>query len=154
MKINSSFFVSIFFLLLGLYIAIQALTFRHWESVVLPAALGIIIFIMAAVEVGKGLSHQDKQEAFAEEKSHAGTQDRVEIRRFSLIFGWAAAFMLTTYLVGFYIAVPSFALFYVKWRGRRWLTATIFAIAVLAFIYSVFELFLKAPLFKGLIFTI
>ncbi len=60
--------------------------------------------------------------------------------------------MLAAYLLGFRMAVPLFAFSYLKWRGRGWLTATIFAVAMLAFIYGAFELGLKAPLFRGLIF--
>ncbi len=60
--------------------------------------------------------------------------------------------MLGTYFLGFRIAVPLFAFSYLKWQGRGWLTAAVFAIIMLAFIYGAFELGLNAPLFKGLIF--
>jgi hypothetical protein len=148
-KIRGSLCAAIFFLLLGLYGIIQSLTFRYWESIVLPAAMSSIIFVMAAVEVSKELHRQGKQE-----KVKAGTEvkNRIELRRFGLVFGWAAAFMLGIYLLGFLIAVPLFAFTYLKWRGRSWLTAALFAVVMLAFIYGAFELGLKAPLFKGLIF--
>ena len=141
-----------FFLLLGLFGIIQSLTFGYWESVVLPLAISSLIFVLAAVEVGKGLRRQDKRETAVEEKLHTRIKNRVEIRRFSLVFRWAAAFMLGTYFLGFRIAVPLFAFSYLKWQGRGWLTAAVFAIIMLAFIYGAFELGLNAPLFKGLIF--
>ncbi len=152
MKIKGSLYVAIFFLLLGLYGIIQSLTFRYWESIVLPLAMSSLIFVMAAVEVARELRRQDKGERAIEEKPRTEAKDRVEIRRFSLVFGWAAAFMLGIYLLGFHIAVPLFAFSYLKWRGRSWITATVFAGIMLAFIYGAFELGLKAPLFKGLIF--
>ena len=144
--------MAVFFLLLGLYGIIQSLTFRYWESIVLPLAMSSLIFVMAVVEVGRELRRQDKRETAIEGKPQTETKTRVEIRRFSLVFSWAAAFMLGTYLLGFRIAVPIFAFSYLKWRGRGWITATVFAVVMLAFIYGAFELGLKAPLFKGLIF--
>ena len=152
MKIRVSLYVAIFFLLLGLYGIIQSLTFRYWESIVLPLAMSSLIFIMAAVEVARELRRQDKRETAKEEKADTEIENRLEIRRLGLVFGWAAAFMLGAYLLGFRIAVPLFAFSYLKWRGGSWLTATVFAVVMLAFIYGAFELGLKAPLFKGLIF--
>ncbi len=152
MKIKGSLYVAIFFLLLGLYGIIQSLTFRYWESIVLPLAMSSLIFVMAAVEVVKELRRQDKRETAIEGKPQTETKTRVEMSRLSLVFGWAAGFSLAIYLLGFLIAVPLFAFSYLKWRGRSWLTATIFAVVMLGFIYGAFELGLKAPLFKGLIF--
>lgn len=152
MKIKGSLYTAIFFLLLGLYGIIQSLTFRYWESIVLPLAMSSLIFVMAVVEVGRELRRQDKRETAIEKKSGKESKNKVEIRRLGLVFGWAAAFMLGTYLLGFRMAVPLFAFSYLKWRGRGWITATIFAVVMLAFIYGAFELGLKAPLFKGLIF--
>jgi len=152
MRIKGSLCVAIFFLLLGIFGIVQSLTFRYWESTVLPLATSSLIFILAAVEVGKELRRQDKREAAIEKKSGKESKNKVEIRRLGLVFGWAAGFSLAIYLLGFHIAIPLFAFAYLKWRGRSWITATIFAIAMLAFIYGAFELGLKAPLFKGLIF--
>jgi hypothetical protein len=152
MKIKGSFWVAIFFLLLGIFGIVQSLTFRYWESMVLPLAISSLLFILAAVEVGKELLHRDNSKAAIEKKTGKGSQDKIEIRRFGWVFGWAAGFPLAIYLLGFHIAVPVFAFAYLKWKGRNWLTATVFAIAMLAFIYAVFEIGLKSPLFKGLIF--
>ena len=151
MKIKGGLCAAMFFLLLGLFGIMQSLTFGYWESIVLPLAMSSLIFVMAAVEVGREL-RQGKRETAIKEKPHTGTKNRVEVRRFILVFGWAAAFMLGTYLLGFRIAVPLFAFSYLKWRGRSWLTATVFAVVMLAFIYGAFELGLRAQLFKGLIF--
>jgi magnesium-transporting ATPase (P-type) len=152
MKIKGSLIVAVFFLLLGLFGIIQSLTFRYWESIVLPLAVSSLIFILAAVEVGKELRRQDKGETATGKKSDKESKDSFEIRRLGLVFGWAAGFSLAVYLTGFYIAIAVFSFAYLKWRGRSWLTATIFTIAMLAFIYGVFNVGLKAPIYKGLIF--
>ena len=152
MKLKGNFYVAVFLLLLGLFGIIQSLTFRYWESMVLPLAISSLILILSAVEVGRELRRQDKRETATEEAPRTETRSRVEIHRFSLVLGWAAAFMLGTYFFGFRIAVPLFAFSYLIWRGRSWIIATVFAVVMLAFIFGVFELGLKAPLFKGLIF--
>ncbi len=80
------------------------------------------------------------------------SKPKAENRRLGLIFGWAAGFCLAIYLLGFHIAIPFFAFAYLKWRGRSWLTAAVFAVALLAFTYAVFDVSLKSPLYRGLIF--
>jgi hypothetical protein len=62
---------------------------------------------------------------------------------------------LTTarYLLGFYIAVPLFCLAFLKVNGRSWLVAIIFTVLMLAFLYGLFELGLKAPLWRGFLFS-
>ncbi len=152
MKVKGSLCAAIFFLLLGLFGITQSLTFRYWESMALPLTVSSLIFILATVEVGKELRRRDDRETAVEGKPDTESTSRIEIRRFSLMLVWVVALMLGTYLFGFRIAVPVFAFSYLKWRGRSWLTATVFAVTVLAFLYGIFELGLKAPLFKGLIF--
>ncbi len=152
MRIKGNLGVAVFFLLLGIFGITQSLTFRYWESMVLPLAISSLILILATVEVGKELMRRREGEVVTARKTAKDSKPKAENRRLGLIFGWAAGFSLAIYLLGFHIAVPLFAFSYLKWRGRSWLTATIFAVVMLGFIYGTFELGLKAPLFKGLIF--
>ena len=145
MKLKGSFWVAAFFLALGIFGITQSLTFRYWESMVLPLGISIIIFILAAVEVVRELRRWG-------EKGVEKSESKIENRRLVLIFGWAAGFCLAIYLLGFYISIPLFAFTYLKWRRRSWLVAVVFAIALLAFSYLVFAVGLKVPLYKGLIF--
>lgn len=152
MKLKGSFYVAVFFLLLGIFGITQSLTFGYWESMVLPLAISSLLFILAAVEVVKELRQRDDGKTAVEGKPDTESKSKVEIGRVGLVFGWAAGFCLAIYLFGFYIAVPLFAFAYLKWRGRSWLTAAIFAVALSAFIYGAFQFGLKVPLYKGLIF--
>ena len=152
MKLKGSFWVAVFFLALGIFGIIQSLTFRYWESMILPLAISIIIFILAAVEVARELRRRGEGEAATEKKPGSGIKDKFDARRLGVVFGWAASFCLAIYLVGFYISIPVFAFAYLKWRRRSWLVAVIFAVALLAFSYAVFAIGLKVPLYKGLIF--
>lgn len=152
MKLKGSFWVALFFLALGLFGITQSLTFGYWESMVLPLAISSLILILAAVEVGKELMRWREGKAVTAKETAKDSKPKAENRRLGLIFGWAAGFCLATYLLGFHIAIPFFAFAYLKWRGRSWLTAAVFAVALLAFTYAVFDISLKSPLYKGLIF--
>jgi hypothetical protein len=152
MRIKGSLLVAIFFLLLGIFGVVQSLSFGYWESTVLPLAVSSLIVVLATIETGKELYRQYKRQGTIEKKGGKENQDGFEIRRFGLAFGWVTGFSLTIVLLGFYIAIPVFTFAYLKWRGRSWLVATVFAIAMIAFIYGTFELGLKAPLFGGFIF--
>jgi uncharacterized protein YacL len=148
MKLKGSFWLAVFFLALGLFGIIQSLTFVYWESMVLPLAVSIIIFVLAGVEVVKELRRRgDGEKDTAKDSEH-----KVENRRLGLILGWVAGFCLAIYLVGFYISIPVFTFAYLKWRRRSWLVAVIFTVVLLAFSYAVFAIGLKVPLYKGLIF--
>jgi hypothetical protein len=151
-KLKGSFWVALFFLLVGLFGIIQSLGFRYWESMALPLGISSVIFILAAVEVTRELRRRDKEEAAPEGKPGSRMKGKLDMRKLGVMFGWAAGFCLAIYLLGFYIAIPIFAFSYLKWRGRGWLVAVIFAIALLAFSYAVFSIGLKVPLYKGLIF--
>lgn len=152
MKLKVSLCLAIFFLFLGLFGIAQSVTFHYWESMVLPLIVSSIISILASIEVVRELRRRDGKETVTPGKPVTGNTGRIEMRRFSLMLAWVLALMLGIYLFGFKIAVPVFAFSYLKWRGRSWLTATIFAAVALAVLYGIFELGLKAPLFKGLIF--
>jgi len=152
-RLKGSLLIAIFFLLLGLYGLIQSLMFEHWESVALPAIVSGIIIAMATVEVGKELySLRKSGTPSADLKLPVIAVNTTELRRFGLITAWVAAFMLGVYLFGFHIAIPVYAFSYLKWRGKHLLIAGIFALAMLGFVYGVFELGLKAALFQGIVF--
>ncbi len=153
MRIKGSLPVALFFLLLGVYGLIQSLSFEYWESVALPAIVSGVIILMATVEVGKELySLRKSGTPSADLKLPLIAANTTELRRFGLITAWVAAFMLGIYLFGFRIAIPLYTLSYLKWRGKHLLIAALFALAMLGFVYGVFELGLKASLFQGIVF--
>ncbi len=152
MKMKGSLGVAVFFLLLGIFGITQSLTFGYWESMVLPLAISSLILILAAVELGKELMRWRERKAVTARETTKDSKPKAENRRLGLIFGWATGFCLAIYLLGFHIAIPFFAFAYLKWRGRSWLTATVFTVALLAFTYAVFDVSLKSPLYRGLIF--
>jgi len=152
MKMKGSLGVAVFFLLLGIFGITQSLIFGYWESMVLPLAISSLILILATVEVGRELMRQREREAVTARETAEDSKPKAENRRLGLICGWAAGFCLIIYLLGFHIAIPLFTLTYLKWRGRSWLTTAVFTVALLAFTYAVFDVILKSPLYRGLIF--
>lgn len=152
MRLKSAFYSALFFALLGLCGIILSLTFRYPEAIALPLFLSSIIFIFATIEVSKELRGRDRRETAKEEKPPAEAESRLEMRRFGVTLAWGAGFSVGVYLLGFYLAIPLFGFSYMKWRGRSWLRAAVYAVGMLAFIYGAFELFLEGQLFKGLIF--
>jgi hypothetical protein len=152
MRTRGSLALAVFFLLIGLFGIVQSLTFRDWEAMTMPLIVSGLMFILAGVQVVRELRRQGHQKTAVETEADNQDKDKVNTSKIGLVFGWAAGFCLGVYLLGFYIAITVFAFSYLKWRGRSWLTAAIFAIAMLAFIYGVFVLGLKAPLYKGVIF--
>jgi di/tricarboxylate transporter len=152
MRIKGSLLVAVCVLLLGIFGVVQSLTFHYWESTVLPLAVSSLIIVLAIIETGKELRFRYREPAAPEQDNRKDARDRPETKRLVLALGWVAGFSLVIVLLGFYIAIPVFIFSYLKWRGRSWLVAAVFAVAVLAFIYGIFEFGLKVPLFKGIIF--
>ena len=153
MKAKGRLLMALFFLILGIYGLIQSLTFEYWESVAMPLIVSGVIIVMATVEAGKEIySLGKKGTPSADLKSLIKITGTAELRRFALITVWVTAFILFIYLFGFRIAIPVYAFFYLKWRGKHLLFAAFFALAMLGFVYGVFELGLKASLFQGIVF--
>ena len=153
MRVKGGFWVAVFFLALGVFGIVQSLTFGYGESLVLPLGISAIITVLAAVEIVRELRRRgDKGEAAPEKEAGGGAGEKADPRRLGVVLGWAAGFCLAVFLLGFYIAIPAFALAYLKWRRRSWLTAAIFAAAITAFSYAVFDIGLNAGLYRGLVF--
>lgn len=148
---RSAYFL-IFLVLLGLFGIIKSLTFQYVEAITLPLMMSSVIFTLAATELARELRSKDRAQIAIEAKAQGEVEARAAWRRFGSTVGWVIGFSLGIYLVGFLIATPLFVGSYLKRQGQGWLTAIIFAILTVAFIYGVFELALKARLYVGLIF--
>jgi 4-hydroxybenzoate polyprenyltransferase len=152
LKVKGNVVVAVFFLLLGIYGAVQSLAFNHWESIILPAGTSFAILSMAAIEVFRELRLRNKRGKQTEAFLETEDENRIRLSQIGLIVGWAAGFTVGVYLLGFRITIPVFALSYLKWRGRSWVTAILFAFIALALLWGGFEIGLKAPLYEGLVF--
>ncbi len=152
MRLRGNYLVSGFFLLTGLYGIIVSSGFRYWESMTLPLITSSLVFILAAVQLIRDLLKNKKSPSDIQEKDKI--KNKKEIKKGLIIFGWASAFVLVTYLFGFYISIPAFSITYLKLQSRGWITSIIFAAVFLLFVFLIFELVLKTPLYRGLFFRL
>ena len=147
-KASSYFLIAIMLIMLvviGLSLRMESLT-----SELLPLVVGVIVFVLAAIELGKEL-RSGAVKVESETSTRAGSKR--QRRRFLLAIAWVVGFVLASWLLGFMIVIPLFIVAYMKSHGIKWLVAITAAVLMAVFTYSVFELLLKVELYGGLLFT-
>jgi hypothetical protein len=152
-KMKSSPLAAAFFLVIGLFGIITSIGFHDWESVTLPLMTSGLVFVLAGVQLVRDLAGRRRKEP-DENTNRKESGQKEDFKRGVKIFGWAAAFVLTAYLAGFYIAIPVMSVAYLKSHARSWLTAILFAGTLTVIIYLIFGILLKASLYSGLIFNL
>lgn len=152
MKLNGSVYAIFFFLLLGLFGAIQSLFFRYWESMLLPLFVSCLIVILSLTQLIRELTLNSRITDIEAKLPRTRINSNISLKLLGLIIGWTVAFALCVYIFGFYVTIPIFTFYFLKWYRRRVFTSIIFSCAILAFTYLAFELLLKIPLYPGLIF--
>jgi hypothetical protein len=156
MKKNSSFLISAFFLVIGLFGIIKSIGFHYWESITLPLITSSLVFILASIQLLWDLRHHTEQKEKNENTniSKSDKSNKDEIKRGMILFSWSIALVLAIYLIGFYIAIPVFCFIYLKRHSRNWITSLLVAGTFVLFIYLVFNTLLKTTLYRGVIFSI
>jgi len=153
-KLSGSSYSLIIIMVVMLVIIGLSLRLHYVASKVLPVGVSIIVFVLAAVELWKGISARSGVEATViESEASAKEKAGIEGRKYLPIGAWLAGCCLAIYLIGFIIASLLFVLLYMKWYGSRWVTAIISAVLFTGIIYSVFELILEVDLYPGLLRT-
>lgn len=133
---------------------VESLRYEYFATRLLPVMCAAFVFVLAAVQLVKEISAKGSaQKAGAAEKSMVWEGRRGGAHRYLPIAGWIGGFVLVTYLLGFVIAIALFNAFYMKRYGSRWLASIITGIVYTAIIYFVFEVALKLPLYRGLLFS-
>jgi hypothetical protein len=146
----SLYFVIFLLLLMALIIGV-ALRFPDTESKIIPLFAASVVFILAAVQLVREIRTKGKV-AEPKEMPDSEVENKNEIwRRSCVLFGWIIGFFIIIYLFGFLVAVPIFVFSYLKLSGYRWLISIISALILTALIHGVFNIALKAELFKGII---
>jgi hypothetical protein len=152
-KIKGSLLITLLFLLIGLFGIVVSANFHYWESITLPLIVSSLIFMLAGVqlvlEFHPRAKHPITTAETSDEKWHKG-----QISRAYVIIVWIVALILAIYLLGFYLAAALFIFAYLKWHARGWTSSVIFAVTLVLFIYLIFNIGLKSPLYKGLLFSL
>jgi len=66
---------------------------------------------------------------------------------------WLLAILPMIYLLGFFVAIPLYMFFCLKFRGEKWPLCLILTSLVGAFFYFAFVVALKVPFYEGLLFS-
>jgi hypothetical protein len=132
------------------YAAITAWSWP-WKAALFPLAIGIPVFVLAAVEVlWVVLGKTGRGDATKDFQLSQDLPDREVLRRSAVAAGWIAAFFAAIVLLGFPLAVPLFVFLYLKLDGREsWPVSVAFAAAVWLFFYGLFDRLLHLPFPQG-----
>lgn len=136
----------VFLVVLGLFGIFHSLSFDYTQAKILPFAMSSVIFVLAAIELGRQLLRKEVAPKPGE------AEEKFDWRRFGLVLGFVSGVFLAIVLFGFTITIPFCVLAYLRWQRRNWPTSVGFAVITLAAIYGMFELALRTQLYKGLVF--
>lgn len=151
MRLKPSTYFAISIMVVMAFVIGKALTFRYYESALLPVLVGSLVFILAGLQVLREIL--GKEVTKAEGKPKFEGEEIVYAKRVGLgtFAAWFFGFCMAIYLLGHLIATFLFSLSYVKWRGKNWVIAITTAACITAFIYIIFPLAFKAGLYPGVI---
>jgi len=153
MRVKPASFFLIFILVVMFGSILVSISFREFDALLAPLLISVIVFILAAIELVKELRADRENLAVNSAGSQGGEEaiKRLELNRFGSALTWIVGFAVGISLLGFYIAIPIFALVYMKHKGRSFSVSVIFAVCLTLFIYLVFEIGLKSQLYRGLV---
>ncbi len=148
MKASSYFLIAIMAIML--VIIGFSLRMEYRTSKLLPLTVGGIVFVLAAIQLGKELRSGN---ATPDSETSATVETGGERRRLLVAAAWVVGLFLSVWSLGFMMTIPLFLLVYMKSHGIRWLVTIAFAVLMTALSYVVFELLLRVELYRGLLFT-
>ena len=147
MKINPSFWLSLFFL--GLFgVAVATAISWSWDTGLFPYAVGIPALLLALWQLVLDLT-------MAQRSGDGGGDPTTQImdimtdqslpkdvvrRSTAVAFGWILCFVFSIWFVGFLIAVPLFVFFYLRHRAGATIRVAVTIASLMAiFIWGVFD---------------
>jgi hypothetical protein len=161
---KESVWVTLFLLLFCLVFVLVSFTYKLKERFI-PLSVGIAGLILAALlllgrRFPKLISKFDfsmvdnfLQKDPKTARTKALNDEQHTNRKLMEIYAWTIGFLILIYLFGFLIAIPVFMLAFLRINGHIPWSKTIAVSAVTwALIYALFEMMLKAELFRGLLF--
>lgn len=156
MRVKPASLFLIFILVAMLGTILVSISFREFDALLAPLLISVIVFLLAAVEFVRELraDHEDVAIKSAGSQSDGEERKSDELNRFGSAMAWICGFAVGISLLGFYIAIPVFALAYMKRKGRSAAASVIFAACLTLFIYIVFEIGLKSQLYRGLVLNV
>ncbi len=151
MRIKAGFYSIVFILILMLFVIGTSVRYRYWEAKLSPLIIAGIIFVLALIQLINWFRGKEETPAAEEGKVLGEGKNKEEMRRFGSALGWVVGFTLAIYLLGFWPATALFVFSYMKVRGRGWSISIGLALIITVLTYGMFELGLKAQLYRGLL---
>jgi hypothetical protein len=152
-KMSFTTYVLIAILLVALFFGVYSFGIPNVKARVVPLMATSLVFILAAIELIREIRiSRGKKEGSIQKEQGGETDITDERRRLFAVFGWMFGFFVAIYIIGFPISVFLFILLFLKLHDRGWTTAIISAVVTAGLIYLVFVVFLKTPLFQGIVF--
>lgn len=125
-----------------------------WKARLFPLAIGIPLFGLAAAEALWGLFGAPARAAAMDYRLSTDQPPRETVRRTLQAVGWMLGLFGAIVLLGFPLAVPLFALLYLRLQAREgWVLSLVFTLVLWALFYGIFDRLLHLPFPAGWIQT-
>ncbi len=150
MKLKPSTYFAIALMILMVAVIGKALTFRYYQSALIPVIFGGMVFILAAIQAVREITGKAPEPSENKPKFKEGIEYTKGMGT-GVFSAWFFGLALAIYLFGHLIATPLFSLAYVKWRGRSWGKAIACGVCITAFLYVLFPVAFRTELYQGII---
>ncbi len=143
---GGSFFVAISFLLITILLLRATMAYPPQSRLFPLIALFALIFLLV-IQIIKELS------AAKEKRRVDATKPDVIWSRYLSVWIWIAGCGMFLWLFGFMGTVVFLPFFYLKCQKESWLRSIIVSLACGVFFYTIFDLLLRMPLYRGVLFS-
>lgn len=157
MRLRPSTYFAIAIMAVMLVVIGKALTFRYYQTALLPVLGGSLVLILAGIQAVKEILGNRVTKVQEKAPDPPPREEEIQyVKKVDLgIFAaWFLGFCLAVYLLGHLLAVLLFMLSYVKWRGKSWGVAIVAAVCITACIYILFPLAFKVELYPGFLYEL
>ena len=155
-KMNMHGYFLITLMAIMLFLGIYALSYEAIETKLMPIAVCIIGIVLAANELRKELTGQEKKASDDVADDVQMDEDEPtpavsELRSYVAGFVWVIGLFLAAYLIGFLISTPLFVFVYMMTHGRTFLASFLTTVVMGGAIYGA-SVALHMYLFPGILF--
>ncbi len=151
MRLKPSTYFALVIMAVMIAMISKAVTFKYYQTALLPVLIGSLVIILTAVQVGKEIMGKEPTKVREKPKVEGEEIHYTKGMSMGVFAAWFLGFCAAIYALGHLIAVALFCLSYIKWRGKSWAIAVAAAAGITAFIYVLFPLAFRTELYPGLI---
>lgn len=152
MKLRPSTWFAIFILLLMVVIIGVSLNYERRELKLMPIMVASGVLVMSVMVIWQETVAKDRLRYASQKETPDGITAKDVRRRLGYTISWMIGSFLGIYLLGFLVTIPLFIASYMKVNGWSWRVSLSFSAITTAALYGVFELGLRAGLYRGLVF--